>query len=545
MRAIWVVLVGLGVGACTPRPTRPVRELPSEASARLERPAMTWSTVEKQPVGDTNAPLRAAFEAALTEEARANIRYESRLDVVAEVVGETYRFTGQFPVAALTQWLSWRAGVLGEGRLTWVVSGVGNEEGFDEALVKWARKVRASPSDPLAYGVVRFEGGGETVQALVAASDLVELEPLPKTIDPGATFEVKGRLRGRAASATLFVDEDDARVREVPVRLTEGMRFSVPVVAASTAGRRFIELSVEPVSEVPGVRAWRRTAFMVPLYVGTPEPKDPDVSIKAPAPNPADPATWPAEITARYNQRRLELKLAPLEQSNGVEALAREYATQLVKSPETPPDPELYARLEQAGVLAYDGSQHRARSEFIDELVRRNLMRPGFRADLLAPGRVVFGVGLAAAGQGDWEAASVMARPVPVLDAKVENEKLVAALQAARVERGKGALQTLPVLSSALDRLAATACETGEPLTTLASVTQALEGAGWGGTVKGSTMVSTWLQAERAAEAFPKVAESSATHLALSSCQFKAGSSKGRELVLVLEGTLAERKRSK
>lgn len=542
---VCVVVGALWLVSCAPRATRPVRELPKEASARLERPVVDYGTVAKATVGDTNAPVRAAFEAALSAEARANLRYEPRLDVVAEVVGETHRFTGQLPVAALSQWLAWKAGVLGEGRLTWVLTGIGNDEAFDEGLVAWARKVRATEADPLAYGLVRFEGAGETVQALVAASDLVELEPLPKTVEAGGTFEVKGRLRSRSASATLFVDEDEARVREVPVRLTQGVTFSVPVVASKAPGRRFIELSVEPVSEVAGARAWRRTAFMVPLYVGVPEPKDPDVSIKAPAPNPADPSTWAQEIAARYNQRRVELKLAPLEQSDGLEALAREYATQLVKAPETPPDPQLFARIEQAGVLAYDGAQHRARSEFIDELVRRSLMRPGFRADLLAPGRVVFGVGLAPVGQGDWEAAAVMARPVPVLDSKRENEQVLAALQAVRVERGKGALQALPALSSALERLAATACETGEPLTTLAPVTQALEAAGWGGAVTGTTMVSVWLQADRVAEAFPKVVEANATHVAVASCQFAKGASAGRQLVLVVEGTLAERKKGR
>jgi hypothetical protein len=151
-------------------------------------------------------------------------------------------------------------------------------------------------------------------------------------------------------------------------------------------------------------------------------------------------------------------------------------------------------------------------------------------------------VGLSPAPDGDLEAAAVMARPVPVLTPEVENEKLLLALQAARAAKGTPALGTLPVLSRALQTLATSSCTSGEPLTTLTAVTQALDGAGWGGGVKGSTMVSAWVQAERAAEAFPQVATSTATHLAVASCQFQKGQSAGRQLVLVVEATLVERK---
>jgi hypothetical protein len=489
MRSLWTILL-LTCLACTPRATRPVRELPKEASARLERPVADYATGSKAPVGDEYAPLRAAFEVALSAEARANLRYEPRLEAVALAVGDTYRLSGQLPVSALSQWLAWRAGVLGDGRLSWVLSGVGNDDVFDEGLLTWAKKVRASATDPMAYGLVRFDGGGETVQVLVAVSDLVELDALPKTVDPGAPVTVAGRFRVSATAATLYLDEDDARVRELPVRLEPGGRFSLTLKAPGSTGRRFLELSVEPPSEVPGSRAWRRSAFLAPLYVGVPEPMTPDVSIRAPAPNPPDRATWPREIAARFNQKRLALKREPLEQSDGFEALAREYAAQQVRAPETPPDPQLFARFEKAGVLAWDGAQHRSRSEFIDELVQRSLMRPGFRSDVLAPGRVVLGVGLSPAPDGDLESAAVMARPVPVLTPEVENEKLLGALQAARAAKGTPALGTLPVLSRALQTLASSACTSGEPLTTLTAVTQALDGAGWSGGVKGSTMVS-------------------------------------------------------
>jgi hypothetical protein len=528
--------------ACSPRASRPVRELSKEASARLERPVADYATVAKAPVGDEYAPLRAAFEAALSHEARAHLRYEPRLDAVGLAIGDTYRISGQLPVSALLQWLSWRAGVLGDGHRTWVLSGVGNDDVFDKALLTLAGKLPASETDPLAYGLVRFEGGGVTVQVLVAVSDLVELEALPKTVAPGAPVTLTGRFRVKAMGATLYLDEDDARVRELPLRLEGGERFSVTVNAPTSVGRRFLELSVEPPSEVPGSHAWRRSAFLVPLYVGVSEPTVPDLSIRAPAPNPPESSSWAQEITARFNQRRLALGLDPLEQSDGLEALAREYAARQVKAPETPPDPQLFARLERAGVLAWDGAQHRSRSEFVEELVQRSLMRPGFRADVLAPGRVVFGIGLARAPDGDLEAASVLARPVPVLTPEVENEKLLAALQAARTAKGKPALATLPVLSAALQALATSVCTTGEPLTTLSPVTQALESAGWGGGVQGSTMVSAWVEAKRADDAFPHVASSTATHLAVASCQFKKGPSAGRQLVQVIEATLVEPK---
>ncbi len=327
---------------------------------------MDYRTAVVARAGDENEALRQRFEQRLTAQTLEHLRHNPRLDTVATVLGDTFLQSGQLPVAALTQWLSWKAGVLGEPRRTLVVSGGVRSKVFDRALEAWAAETRASPTAPLAYGLVRFEDSGETVQALVLAADDVDLDPLPKVLEAGSTFTLSGRFRARPASATLYLDEDDARVREVPV--TRAETFSMVLQAPQTKGRRFLELTVEAPTEAPGARGWRQTAVLLPLYVGVPEPTEPDVSIKAPAPNPADPATWSGEVAARYNQRRLELRLPPLEQSDGLEKLTRAYAAQQVADPQAPPDPTFFARLEQAGTLAWDGAQHRSRSEFLDEL---------------------------------------------------------------------------------------------------------------------------------------------------------------------------------
>lgn len=544
IRLACLALALLSTG-CLQRATRPVRELPKQASAHVEQPVVDFRSTSAGAVGDVNAPLRAQFEQFLPADARPHLRYEPRLDAVAKVLGETFVVTGQPPVAALSQWLLWKAGVVGDLRGSYVLSGESSSErAFDAPLAVWASRVKPDAERPLAYSLVRFDGSfGDTIQVLVAVSDDVELSTLAKAVHAGDELTLTGRFRTPLSSAVVFVDDDDARVRQLPLTVKPDGSFSTTVKAATTPGRRFVELAYVPVPDAPGVQPWRHSAALIPLYVDVPEPTQPDAAIRAPKPNPADTATWPGEVAARYNQRRLELSLPPMEQSDGLEQLARAYATQQVERPETPPDADLPRRVSGLGLVSHDVSQHRGRSEFIDELVRTNLQRPGFRADLLAPGRLAFGFGLAPLKDGEWESSAVIAAITPKLDPAVENAALLERLQALRKAKGLPALITLPVLSTAAQQLIEASCASGEPLSTLEPVLKALEGQSYGGSVKGATVVGSWIRADSFSSAFPDAVESSATHVAIGSCQFSKGPSAGRQLVGVVQGTLVQGKK--
>jgi hypothetical protein len=543
MRLALIVLL-VAASGCLQRATRPVRELPPQATAHVEQPVVDYRTGSTAPVGDEYAPLRERFEAGFSTEARASLRYEPRLDAIARALGETWVITGQSPVAALKQWMLWKAGVVGDLRGSFVVSGSGTERQFDEPLTQWAARVQPQPDRPLAYGLVRFGGAlGDTIQVLVTVSDDVELAPVKKAVAAGEALTISGRFRVTPSSATLFLDDDDARVRQVRVPVKPDGSFAIDVKAASKPGRRMLELTWLPADEAPGVQGWRHSACLLPLYVDVPEPTQPDVSIRAPAPNSPDATAWPGEVAARYNQRRLELQLAPLEQSDVLERLAKDYAAQQVANPETPPDGALPRKVAGAGIVSHAVTQHRARSEFIDELVRTNLQRPAFRADLLAPGRLAFGFGLAPLKDGEWESSAVVAAVTPVLDPEVENARLLERLQAVRQEKSQPTFATLPAMSAAVQALVQASCDSGDPLTTLGPIVEALERAGWGGKVSGTSVVGAWVQPESVASAFPEAVASTATHVAIGSCQFKKGPSVGRQLVGLVHATLAQNRK--
>ncbi len=537
--------LGLLSAACLQRATRPVRELPKQASAHVDQPVVDYRTSSASGVGDENAPLRARFEQLIAADARARLRYEPRLDSVAMALGETFAATGQQPVAALSQWLLWRAGVIGDLRFSYVLSAQSApERAFDAPLATWASKVSPDAERPVAYSLVRFGGAfGDTVQVLVTVSDDVELSPLPKAIRAGADLTFSGKFRAPRSAAVLFLDDDDARVRQLPMDVKPDGSFSMTVRAGATPGRRFLELTFVPVPDSPGVQPWRHSACLIPIYVDVPEPTEPDQAIRAPAPNPPDTAAWPGQVAARYNQRRLELSLAPLEQSDGLEALARSYAALQVERRETPPDPLLSKRIAGLGLVSHDASQHRGRSEFIDELVRSNLQRPAFRADLLAPGRLAFGVGLAPLADGEWESSAVVAAITPKLDPAIENAALLERLQSLRKARGLSPFVTLPVLTMSAQQLVEASCASGEPLSSLDPVTRALEAQGSSGSVKGTTVVGSWIRPDSFASAFPDAVDSTATHVAIGSCQFVRGPSAGRQLVGVVLGTLVAGKK--
>lgn len=93
--------------------------------------------------------------------------------------------------------------------------------------------------------------------------------------------------------ATLFLDDDDdVRVREVPITVAADGSFSVKTAGPKTAGTRMVQLMVERSAPVDGQQAWSESLAPLPIFVDVPEPAAPGPMVTSPPPSPADRTTW-------------------------------------------------------------------------------------------------------------------------------------------------------------------------------------------------------------------------------------------------------------
>lgn len=317
-------LLGLLIGGCVPAATRPVRVLPSTALAFVP-PASRYREGLPPPPREP----RVRFEALLSPSTRALLRYEPALEGVARAIGETFSRTGQPPATSLIHWLFWRAGVLGRlgGTRLLVSKGAAGGARFERELARWAQRASTEVREPQAFALARFDTlGGDDVQVLVFAEDLVELE-LPRALNESSRLTVAGRLKVPASGLVLFLDDDEGQVRRFPVPVGDAGRFSVSVVGPSRAGRRFLELVA---TDATG--GWSRSVALAPLSIEAAEPAEIDL------PPPAKPEQgWRSRLRAAWAAKRVALGLPPLEASAALDHRAEALANSLAATPGKPP----------------------------------------------------------------------------------------------------------------------------------------------------------------------------------------------------------------
>lgn len=513
--------------ACVPAATRPVRDL---------GPAV----LKDVPVADrfqsraaTQSELRSLVESGLSASSLKLLRYDPALEAVARAVGETWSNKGFAPARNVIWWLHWRSGVAGRPAGFQVQSTTGSAtKPLDASLKTWGRQLSERIQEPRAWAVVRFDASsGDLVQALVLADDSAELDA-PRALHAGQPFEVKGRLRVPAEKLTLHLEDDDKTVRTLDVPVDGEGRFSVSLPGPAAAGRRFMELVRLPPSPT-GDPVWSRGVSLLPLLVDVPEPAAPEQELLAPKPNPADAGAWPETVVDTWNGKRATLGLAPAVNSSALAALALKYSQLTAQDPERLPDPQLVTRVEQSGIVSREVWEFSAQAEFLDELAWLSWVRPSFRSMLLAPEPPLIGVGIVETKENEFAFTQLVANPVGMLNISAELDVLREKFTTLRRDNGKPALARDASLDAALAIAAERACASGSKLETEV-VREALARA----QVRGA---STWMSGA-SSRVLPsdlkrfvgKLLDEDGTHVAFAACQYQAGESKGRELLVVL-----------
>jgi hypothetical protein len=416
----------------------PAREIPADVGSLLARNGAAYGG----PVvaaGADNPALRRAYEDQVSASVRATMKHDPALDIVAQVLATIYLRTRQVPAVSLEQWLFWRCGATEIPAGFDILAFYGDDPGpaLDKRLADVAAQHRPRPV-PVSYGLVRVAFSAEiTVQALVLASRPVEVPAFKKSFEPGQEMQIAVRPTLAYTDLTLFADAGGGDVRVVPMTSgDDGSRWA-KVTLPAQPGRYFVEVvAVEPVEGAADPEhPWRNSLLLLPVYVGIPEPTEPDDFIRHPVPNPPDPALWRELILRGYNAERARVGRPPLALDARAAGIAQQHSDEVARTHADPrPDVHLYEELASAGLPANEVGASLGHLEFVSEYVHMRLLEPAARHRLLNPATTLLGLGLSQRPPEErvrpWAVVEYAIEPLGALDTAKERDRVYAELAA-------------------------------------------------------------------------------------------------------------------
>lgn len=455
--------------ACAGPRTGPVRDVTGEAASLLAAAPAVYApaTIAESPA---DARVRATFEGAIPAAARASLKHEPALDLVAKVAADMLRAERKPPAHALVEWLFWRAGATSRyARLeTMVAEGV---DDLDLQTADAAGRVQASVY-PESFGIAR----SGRAQVIVFGRRTLDVDPLPKSYAPGAPVTIKVRPLGAFGELELLADDEGGGVSAARLTQAEGGALTATWKAPSKPGRYFLEitgLDARTWAAMPE-NPWRRTLFLAPIYVGVPESDKPDAFIARPGPAVVDATSWSGKIIDGYNALRSKAG-KPLVAADGrLTALAAERAGVVARAGrEPPPDAVLADKLAAAGSPPhdYDAIEQRIDSPF--DHVALRLLAPSARRRVLTAQNLVVGLGIAPRASvavggtptppgraGDVENVVVeyVVEPVPRIDRATARAKVLEALDALAKAEGRAPYRHDEDVAKVVQRFADDVC---------------------------------------------------------------------------------------
>ena len=390
--------LALRCGGAAPEPSHRLSERTSTLLASA--PVVYAPGAVGQSATRDSEAIRATFEAALAPEARARLRHDPALDLVAAVAADSFTDQGRPPSRPLLQWMFWRAGSLalyhdwkggflrraGPSRR----SAPTMRADLDQLEI-WARSaaqhINETPTSTLEYGLARFTEGRVTSEAIVFGWSVFEVPSFSKTYAPGAPLTLALRPRRPLAEIRFLLDRGDA-IEEQNLAPQPDGSFFVSQAVPTRPGRYFLEI------QGPGPS--RATLLTVPIYVGVPEPTAPDDFIQKPPAGPPDLAGWPAWLAATYDAERARLGRSPVVVDARLSAIAADQAALLAveQQPFAVRGPARAASLAMAGFRPPEVAETVLTAQATDSVLL-HLLRPSVRQRMVLSERLELGAGAA------------------------------------------------------------------------------------------------------------------------------------------------------
>jgi hypothetical protein len=457
-----VVIVALA--ACSPPRVGPVREITSQAATLIaSAPKVIGPSASQIPKTQADEQVRATFEGALPAAAKRTLKHEPALDLVARVAADMASGEKQPPSAAITEWLFWRAGATSRfARLDVMIAEGGDD--LDFQLADHAGRAQASVY-PEAYGVARSTRG-RPAQVIVYGRRLVELDPMPKSYEPGAPIKITARPLDAFTDVMLMSDDPSGSVVAQRLAPTAGGAYTITTKAPTQPGRYFLELTgLDPrsLASTPE-NPWRRTLFLAPVYVGVPEACAPDAFMIAPGPQVSDATSWAGKIVDGYNEARRGAGKPPIASDGRLITLAQERMKIVARAGREPaPDVVLADKLAASGYPPHDYDAAEAELDSPKDYVGLRLLIPSVRRRVLGAEPFLVAVAIAPKAAGSRGALSQVAveyavEPVARVDVAKDRAKVLAALDAHAKGEGRPPYKHDEDVAKAVQRFADEVC---------------------------------------------------------------------------------------
>ncbi len=257
---------------------------------------------------------------------------------------------------------------------------------------------------------------GVTKISFVVLDAPVELDPLPRRLEPGQSAKVSGKLLGGAAEPKVLVS--DAVGKLVEPKEGTGDAFTADVACGDRKGRIQVEIRAEGGTGKIG------TVASFAVLCGEPLP----TSIALAGEQwPTDQAGAEKKIFDAVNSERAQAGLSPLELDAAVSKVARDVAADIAARGGQTGGPSIDERLKKEGIASQVVLQSAAADRTYERAHERLVQSPTNRANIMTTEANKVGVGAATANDAEGHpvvvVTEVFVKELPPVDvAKVRQQ---------------------------------------------------------------------------------------------------------------------------
>ncbi len=231
---------------------------------------------------------------------------------------------------------------------------------------------------------------GVTKFAFVVLDVPLELDPLPRRLEPGQSAKLSGKLLGGAAEPKILVS--DAVGKLVEPKEGTGDAFTADVACGDRKGRIQVEIRAEGGTGKTG------TVASFPVLCGEPLPAS---IVLAGEQWPTDRAGAEKKIFDAVNAERAQAGLTPLELDAAVSKVARDVAADIAAHGGQTGGPSIDERLKKEGIASQVVLQSAAADRTYERAHERLVQSPTNRSNLMTTEANKVGIGAETANDAE------------------------------------------------------------------------------------------------------------------------------------------------
>ncbi len=258
---------------------------------------------------------------------------------------------------------------------------------------------------------------GVTKVVFVVLDAPVELDPLPRRLEPGQTAKLSGKLLGGATEPEVLVSDVVGKLSEP--KQGEGDAFAADVACGDRKGRIQIEIRAGAGTGKTG------TVASFPVLCGEQLPASVAVASQ---PWPTNQAGAERKIFDLLNGERAQAGLPPVEFDPAVANVAREISADIAARGGTPGGPSVDERLKKAGIASQVVLQSAAADRSYERAHERLVASPSNRANIMTTEANKVGVGATTAQDSEGHPlvilSEVFIKELPPVDVEQVRQQL-------------------------------------------------------------------------------------------------------------------------